>query len=66
MGPGCAAQCVSADLEKYLPRPRVRFDGESYYTDYNGPSSVGKIRQFQGSLAAVLRAYACLSFLSRG
>ncbi|MET0017449.1 aminomethyl-transferring glycine dehydrogenase subunit GcvPB [Oscillibacter sp.] len=65
MGPGCAAQCVSADLEKYLPRPRVRFDGESYYTDYNGPSSVGKIRQFQGSLAAVLRAYAWVMSLGR-
>ena len=57
MGPGCAAQCVSAELEKYLPRPRVRFDGTRYYTDYDDESSVGKIRQFQGSLAAVLRAY---------
>ncbi|HWP51491.1 MAG TPA: aminomethyl-transferring glycine dehydrogenase subunit GcvPB [Clostridia bacterium] len=58
MGPGCAAQCVSAELEKYLPRPRVRFDGKHYYTDYDGSASVGKIRQFQGSLAAVVRAYA--------
>ena len=57
MGPGCAAQCVSAELEKYLPRPRVRFDGTRYYTDYDDESSAGKIRQFQGSLAAVLRAY---------
>lgn len=58
MGPGCAAQCVTAPLEKYLPRPRVRFDGRRYSTDYDGPDSVGKIRQFHGSLAAVLRAYA--------
>lgn len=65
MGPGCAAQCVNADLEPYLPRPRVRFDGEHYYTDYEGPASVGKIRQFQGSLAAVLRAYAWVMSLGR-
>ena len=58
MGPGCAAQCVTADLEKYLPRPRVRFDGERYYTDYEGEEAIGKIRQYHGALAAVLRAYA--------
>ena len=65
MGPGCAAQCVSAELEKYLPRPRVRFDGEKYYTDYDGASSIGKVRQFHGSLAAVLRAYAWVMSLGK-
>ncbi len=58
MGPGCAAQCVTAELEPYLPRPRVRFNGKRYYTDYEGEKSVGKIRQFHGSLAALVRAYA--------
>lgn len=58
MGPGCAAQCVTKELEKYLPRPRVRFDGKRYYCDYDGPDAIGRIRQFHGSLAAVLRAYA--------
>ena len=65
MGPGCAAQCVSAGLEPYLPRPRVRFDGQRYYTDYDGPQSIGKIRQFQGTLSAVLRAYAWVMSLGR-
>ena len=65
MGPGCAAQCVSAELEKYLPRPRVRFDGKKYYTDYEGEHSVGKIRQFHGSLAAVVRAYAWIMSLGK-
>lgn len=65
MGPGCAAQCVSMELEKYLPRPRVRFDGQCYYTDYDGPASIGKVRQFQGSLAAVLRAYSWVMSLGR-
>ena len=65
MGPGCAAQCVSAELEKYLPRPRVRFDGKKYYTDYDGEYSIGKVRQFHGSLAAVLRAYAWIMSLGK-
>ncbi|MBU5625595.1 aminomethyl-transferring glycine dehydrogenase subunit GcvPB [Oscillibacter sp. MSJ-2] len=65
MGPGCGAQCVSEELEKYLPRPRVRFDGKRYYTDYDGPASVGKIRQFHGSLAAVMRSYAWVMSLGR-
>ena len=57
MGPGCAAQCVSAELEQFLPRPRVRFDGSKYYLDDSGTHSIGKVRQFQGSLTAVIRAY---------
>ena len=65
MGPGCGAQCVSAELEKYLPRPRVRFDGKRYYTDYDGPASVGKIRQFHGTLSAVIRAYAWVMSLGK-
>lgn len=65
MGPGCAAQCVSEELEQYLPRPRVRFDGEKYYTDYSGEASVGRVRQFHGALAAVLRAYAWVMSLGR-
>ena len=58
MGPGCSANGATAELEKFLPRPRVRFDGKKYYTDYEGPDAIGKIRQYHGALAAVLRAYA--------
>ncbi len=58
MGPGCSANGSTAELEKYLPRPRVRFDGKKYYTDYDGPDAIGKIRQYHGALAAVLRACA--------
>lgn len=58
MGPGCAAECVKAEFEKYLPRPRVRFDGKQYYLDDDGPDSFGRVRQFYGSLGPVVRAYA--------
>lgn len=58
MGPGCGAQGVKAFLEKYLPSPVVKFDGECYCLDYDRPSSIGKVRKFYGVTAAVLRAYA--------
>lgn len=58
MGPGCAAQCVRSDLEKYLPRPRIQYNGERYYWDNEMPHSLGRVRQFYGSLAPVVRAYA--------
>lgn len=58
MGPGCGAQGVKAFLEKYLPTPVVRFDGECYSLDYDRPSSIGKVRKFYGVTAAVLRSYA--------
>ena len=57
MGPCCGAQGVKSFLEKYLPGPLVRYDGEKYYLDYNRPDSIGKIRKYYGVIAAVLRAY---------
>ena len=58
MGPCCGAQGVKDFLVKYLPAPLVKFDGEKYYLDYDRPESIGKIRQFYGVIATVLRAYA--------
>ncbi len=58
MGPACAAQGVTEALAKYLPSPRVTFDGSAYGLDSGGAHSIGKIRQFQGVVAAVVRAYA--------
>lgn len=57
MGPGCGAQGVKAFLEKYLPSPVIKYDGECYSMDYDRPSSIGKVRKFYGVAAAVLRAY---------
>lgn len=57
MGPACGAQGVKAFLAKYLPVPRVAFDGEKYHLDYNAPDSIGKVRKFYGVTAAVLRTY---------
>lgn len=57
MGPACAAQGVTKELAKYLPAPRLTFDGTTYGLDDTQEHSVGKIRQFHGVVAAVVRAY---------
>ena len=57
-GPGAGPIGVSEELEKFLPVPRIAFDGKRYYLDYNKPYSVGKIRSFYGNVAVLLKAYA--------
>ncbi len=56
-GPGCGACGVREFLKQFLPVPRVEFDGKKYYMDYDRPSSIGRVRQFIGNTAAVLKTY---------
>jgi len=57
-GPGAGPVGVSRKLEKFLPVPRITFDGNQFYLDYDKPHSIGKIRGFYGNAAVLLRAYA--------
>jgi len=57
-GPGAGPVGVSEELAKFLPVPRIAFDGEHYHLDYNRSHSVGKIRCFYGNVAVLLKAYA--------
>jgi len=57
-GPGAGPIGVSEELEKYLPVPRIVFDGKRYFLDYDKPQSIGKIRSFYGNVAVLLKAYA--------
>lgn len=57
-GPACGAFGVRDYMAKFLPVPTVEFDGEKYFLDYDKPESIGKIRQFIGQSAVVLKAYA--------
>ncbi|MBX5326493.1 MAG: aminomethyl-transferring glycine dehydrogenase subunit GcvPB [Candidatus Bathyarchaeia archaeon] len=57
-GPGAGPVGVSEELERFLPVPRIGFDGKDYFLDYNKPDSVGKIRSFYGNIAVLVRAYA--------
>jgi glycine dehydrogenase subunit 2 len=57
-GPGAGPVGVSKDLAKFLPIPRIAFDGQHYRLDYERPQSIGKIRGFYGNVAVLLKAYA--------
>ena len=57
-GPGAGPIGVSEELAKFLPVPRIVFDGKSYRLDYDRPHSIGKIRGFYGNVAVLVKAYA--------
>ncbi|MEA2090307.1 MAG: aminomethyl-transferring glycine dehydrogenase subunit GcvPB [Thermoproteota archaeon] len=57
-GPGAGPIGVSKELKTFLPVPRVAFDGEKYFLDFDKPRTVGKIRGFYGNVAVLLKAYA--------
>lgn len=57
-GPGAGPVGVSKELERFLPVPRVAFDGKRYYLDYEKPHTIGKIRGFYGNVAVLLKAFA--------
>jgi len=56
-GPGAGPVGVSEALAKFLPVPRIVFDGKHYHFDYDRPYSVGKIRSFYGNIAVLVKAY---------
>jgi glycine dehydrogenase subunit 2 len=57
-GPGAGPIGVSEELAKFLPIPKIGFDGEKYFLDYDRPHSVGKMRCFYGNVGVLLRAFA--------
>jgi len=57
-GPGAGPVGVFEELAKFLPVPRIVFDGKRYHLDYDRPHSIGKIRSFYGNVAVLLKAYA--------
>jgi glycine dehydrogenase subunit 2 len=60
-GPGGGPICVSADLEPYLPVPRIRREDSgsktTYRLDWDAPASVGKVKAFWGNFLVYVRAY---------
>jgi glycine dehydrogenase subunit 2 len=66
-GPGAGPVGVSEKLAKFLPVPRIVFNGKKYRLNYDRPYSVGKIRCFYGNVSVLLKAYAyILSLGSEG
>jgi len=64
MGPATGAIGATAELAKYLPVPRIEFDGERYSFADDTPESIGKVRSFYGHPSIVMRGYAW--FLNHG
>jgi glycine dehydrogenase subunit 2 len=57
-GPGAGPIGVCKELAKFLPVPRIVFNGKLYSLNYNEPHSIGRIGGFYGNIAVLLRAYA--------
>ena len=64
-GPGAGPVGVCEGLAKFLPVPRVAFDGKHYHLDYAKPHSIGKIKAFYGNIAVLLKAYAYILSLGQ-
>lgn len=55
-GPGCGPCCCAADLEPFLPTPRIVKDGENFRLDFNRPESIGRVKAFYGNFGMMIRA----------
>ncbi len=56
-GPGAGPVAVTAELEPYLPFPRVQKTEDGSLTlDFNRPKSVGRVRAFLGNYGVLVRA----------
>jgi glycine dehydrogenase subunit 2 len=56
-GPGAGPIGVKAALAPFLPRPRVKKDGERYALDWDQPLSIGRVRSFLGNFGMFVRAW---------
>jgi len=58
-GPGAGPVAVTAELEPYLPYPRViRAEDGTLALDFNRPKSVGRVRAYLGNFGVLVRALA--------
>ena len=55
-GPGSGPVCVRADLEKFLPVPRVVKDGDLYRLSDDFPQSIGRLHAFHGNFGVMVKA----------
>jgi glycine dehydrogenase subunit 2 len=56
-GPGSGPVAVRADLEPYLPYPRIVERGGRLEWSEDCPRSIGKVRSFYGNFGILVRAY---------
>jgi glycine dehydrogenase subunit 2 len=66
-GPGAGPVAVRADLEPFLPAPRVKKNSDGTFSfDYDRPLSVGRLHAAHGNFGALVRTVAYLWLLGRG
>jgi glycine dehydrogenase subunit 2 len=62
-GPGSGPVCVTEQLEKFLPVPRVVQQDGRYTLSNDFPDSIGKIHAFYGNFSILVRAYSYIRSL---
>ncbi len=55
-GPGSGPCCCSAELEPFLPVPRIVKEGDKFKLDFNRPNSIGRVKAFYGNFGMMIRA----------
>jgi glycine dehydrogenase subunit 2 len=56
-GPGSGPICVTKELERFLPVPRIVENNGTYSLSEDYPESVGKLHAFYGNVGILIRAY---------
>ncbi len=56
-GPGGGPVGCKKELLPFLPKPVIAKNGDKYFLDYDRPQSIGKVKDFYGHFAILVRAY---------
>ena len=56
-GPGSGPIGVKADLAKFLPKPLIVKEDDTFKLDYDLPQSIGRVKPYFGNFGIYLRAY---------
>lgn len=56
-GPGSGPVGVTAELQPYLPVPRIIKDDSGFHLSFNEPLSIGRVKAFYGNFGMLVRAY---------
>jgi glycine dehydrogenase subunit 2 len=55
-GPGAGPIAVTAELEAFLPLPRVTGESGELRLDYDRPQAIGRVRAYHGNFSVLVRA----------
>lgn len=64
-GPGSGPVGVKKDLIPYLPVPVIEKVDNNYYLNYDKKDSIGKIKNFYGNFAVMIRSFAYILTMGR-